>query len=319
MNSAARIALKSGAWLALLLFGAVALHLLSFSSAEPRTDDDHRRLFNDNYKIFSLTLPDNIDFCGENIPLQLLDVRERLDRELLVNTYWQSNSLLSHKRASRWFPVIEPILAREGVPDDLKYLALIESGLTNAVSPMGATGFWQFMKETAPKYGLEIGTEVDERYNVVKSTEAACKYLKEAHALYGSWSMAVASYNLGGGGLNKQVERQKTKDYFALLLPEETSRYVFRILAAKEIIRDPARYGFHLRAQDLYAPYRTRTLAVTGPIEDLADFAIRQGTNYKTLKLLNPWLRDAKLTNAKAKTYEILLPAEDFDTAKEEE
>jgi membrane-bound lytic murein transglycosylase D len=319
MNATIRIALKSVSLTVLLLGGALTVHLLTFSTTALRTDEDHRRLFNDNYKIFSLTLPDNIDFCGEAVPMQLLDVRERLDRELLVNTYWQSNSLLAHKRAARWFPVIEPVLAREGVPDDMKYLALIESGLTNAISPMGATGYWQFMKETAPKYGLEVSAEVDERYHVEKSTEAACRYLKEAHAKYGSWSMAAASYNLGPGGVDKQVGRQKTQDYFALLLPEETSRYVFRMLAAKEIIRDPARYGFHLRAKDLYQPYRTRSVTVTGPIEDLADFAMRQGTDYKTLKLLNPWLRDVQLTNAKGRSYGILLPAEDFDTAKEDE
>lgn len=319
MSTPARIAVKSTTMLVVLLCGALALHLLTYSTTARLTDDDQRRLFNDNYKIFSLTLPEGIDFCGEAVPLQLLDVRERLDRELLVNTYWQSNSLLAHKRATRWFPVIEAVLAREGVPDDMKYLALIESGLTNAVSPMGATGYWQFMKETAPHYGLEVNGEVDERYNVVKSTEAACKYLKDAYATYGSWSMAAASYNLGPGGLDKQIGRQKTKDYYALLLPEETSRYLFRMLAAKEIIRDPARYGFHLRKKDLYQPYRTRSLTVTGAIEDLADLAIRQGTDYKTLKLLNPWLRDVKLTNAKGKTYELLLPAEDFDTAAEDE
>lgn len=319
MNAVLRITIKSLTWLLLMAVGALTIHVLAFSTTAVGTDEDHRRMFNDNYKIFSLTLPDNIDFCGEKVPLELLDVRERLDRELLVNTYWQSNSLLAHKRATRWFPVIETVLAREGVPDDMKYLALIESGLTNAVSPMGATGFWQFMKETAPKYGLEVGAEVDERYHVIKSTEAACRYLKENHAKYGSWSMAAASYNLGPGGLDKQVGRQKNGDYFALLLPDETSRYVFRILAAKEILRDPARYGFHLRQKDLYRPYRTRSVTVTGPVEDLADFAIRQGTDYKTLKLLNPWLRDVKLTNAKGKTYEVLLPAEDFDTANDDE
>lgn len=319
MNALLRTTLKSLTWLLLMAIGVLTIHVLAFSTTPVGTDEDHRRMFNDNYKIFSLTLPDNIDFCGEKVPLELLDVRERLDRELLVNTYWQSNSLLAHKRAARWFPVIEAVLAREGVPDDMKYLSLIESGLTNAVSPMGATGFWQFMKETAPKYGLEVSGEVDERYHVIKSTEAACKYLKENRAKYGSWSMAAASYNLGPGGLDKQVGRQKNSDYFALLLPDETSRYVFRILAAKEIIRDPERYGFHLRQKDLYRPYRTRAVTVTGPVEDLADFAIRQGTDYKTLKLLNPWLRDVKLTNAKGKTYEVLLPAEDFDTANDDE
>ncbi len=295
--------------------GALVVHLFSFGITSAQSDLDHQRNFNDSYKIFSLTLPSDLTFCGEQVPLTKLDVRERLDRELLVNTYWQSNSLLAHKRAARWFPVIEPILAREGVPDDMKYLALIESGLTNVVSPVGATGYWQFMKETGIHHGLEVNGEVDERYNVVKSTEAACRYLKESYAKYGTWSLAAASYNLGPGGLEKQMDRQNMKDYFALQLPDETSRYVFRMLAMKEIVNDPERYGFHIRKKDLYAPYSTRTVSVTGPIENIAEWAVRQGTDYRTVKLLNPWLRDNKLTNAKGNTYAVLLPAEDFNQA----
>ncbi len=308
-----RLLLKTLALLAAMSAGALAIHLFAFGVEATDTDLDYQRQFNERYRIFSLTLPDKLSFCDEAVPLTKIDVRERLDRELLVNTYWQSNSVLAHKRAARWFPVIEPILAREGVPDDLKYIALIESGLTNVVSPAGATGFWQFMKETAIHHGLEVNAEVDERYNVVKSTEAACKYLKESKAKYGSWALAAASYNLGPAGLEKQIGRQKVNDYFSLLLPEETSRYVFRVLAMKAIITDPERFGFHLREKDLYAPYRTRSVSVTGPVEDLADFAMRQGTDYKTLKLLNPWLRDITLTNAKGKVYEVLLPAEGFD------
>ena len=308
-----RILLKSLLLAALLLCGSLVVHLFTFGLSAGGTDLDHQRRFNDSYKIFSLTLPGTLEFCGEMVPMEKLEVRERLDRELLVNTYWQSNSLLAHKRAARWFPLIEPILAREGVPDDMKYLALIESNLTNAISPKGATGFWQFMKETAPVYGLEVGGEVDERYSVVKSTEAACRYLKEAKQRFGSWSMAAASYNLGFAGLEKQIGRQVVNDYWSLLLPEETSRYCARLLAMKEVIRDPERYGFHIRKKDLYAPYRTRAMVITGPIDDMAAFAQRQGTDYKTLKLLNPWLRDVKLTNSGGKTYEILLPAPDFD------
>ena len=308
-----RLLLKILLMMCLVLAGALAVHVFTFSAAGTDTDLDYQRHFNDSYKIFSLTLPGDLDFCGEKVPMEKLDVRERLDRELLVNTYWQSNSILAHKRAARWFPVIEPVLAREGVPDDMKYLALIESGLTNVVSPKGATGFWQFMKDTAPVYGLEVNAEVDERYHVVKSTEAACRYLKEAHDRYGSWSMAAASYNLGFGGLDKQIGRQDVKDYWSLLLPEETSRYIARLMATKEIIRDPERYGFHIREKDLYRPYVTRSITVTGPIEDMAAFAQRQGTDYKMVKLLNPWLRDAQLENKTGKSYEILLPAEGFD------
>lgn len=295
--------------------GAVALHLFGFSTDSTGSDLDHRRNFNESYRIFSLTLPQDVSFCGEAVPMEKLDVRERLDRELLVNTYWQSNSLLAHKRAHRWFPVIEPILAREGVPDDMKYLALIESGFANVVSPVGAAGYWQFMRETGIRHGLEVNDEVDERYNVVRSTEAACAYLKDSYAKFGSWSLAAASYNIGPGGLDGRVGRQKNRNYYELSFPEETSRYVFRILAMKEIITDPQRYGFHLREQDLYGTYRVREEVVTGPIPDLADYAIEQGTDHRTLKLLNPWLRANKLTNHKGKRYTLLLPAEDFDKA----
>ncbi|MCC6839273.1 MAG: lytic transglycosylase domain-containing protein [Flavobacteriales bacterium] len=310
---------KSLVMLLLLAGGSIALQTLCFSTSGEDTDLAHQRRFNEQYNIFSLNLPNALDFCGEPVPLELLDVRERLDRELLVNTYWQSNSLLAHKRANRWFPVIEPILRREGVPDDLKYIPLVESGFANVVSPAGAAGFWQFMDGTAKQAGLEVNGEVDERYNVVRSTEAACAYLKEAHARYGSWAMAAASYNLGHGNLQLQLGRQKQDDYFALLLPEETSRYVFRILAMKSILTDPERYGFHLRPKDLYEPYRTRTLSLTTPVANLNDFAAANGTNYKVLKLLNPWLRDNTLTGRPGKTYTVLLPAEDFDKALPED
>jgi hypothetical protein len=302
-------------WTALLFSGAALMHLFTFSTTSKESDVDHLRHFNDGYKVFSLTLPNELTFCGEEVPLNRLDVRERLDRELLVNTYWQSNTLLTHKRANRWFPLIEKVLKREGVPDDMKYLAVIESGLMNVVSPAGAAGYWQFMKDASKEYGLEVNDEVDERYHVEKSTEAACKFLKAAYAKHGSWALAAASYNLGMGGVNKQITRQKKQDYFDLLLTEETSRYVFRIMAMKEIMRDPERYGFHMRKKDLYPPYPTREVEVTGPIEDLADFALRQGATYKTLKLLNPWLRDNKLTNKEGRTYTILLPGDGFDKA----
>ncbi|MCB0794784.1 MAG: lytic transglycosylase domain-containing protein [Flavobacteriales bacterium] len=296
-----------------LAVGALILNLFVFSASTKGTDLDHQRSFNDNYKIFALTLPNSVSFCGEKVPLELIDVRERLDRELLVNTYWQSNSIMLHKRAARWLPIISEVLREEGVPDDLKYLAMIESGLTQVVSPAGATGFWQFMAPTAKQYGLRVDAEVDERYDVIKSTRAACRYLKGSHAKYGSWAMAAASYNLGIGGLDKQIARQQETNYFDLLLPEETSRYVFRALAAKEIVSDPPRYGFHIREQDLYAPYRTRALELQAPVLDLAAFAKEQRTDYKTLKLLNPWLRETRLSDLQGKEYTLLLPAEGFN------
>lgn len=308
-------ALRVSLWALLLMGGSLLMHLFTYSTFVADNDLDHQRHFNDGYKVFSLTLPNELSFCGEKVPLERLDVRERLDRELLVNTYWQSNTLLAHKRAARWFPMIEQVLEREGIPEDLKYIAVIESGLTNVISPAGATGYWQFMKETGMSHGLEVNAEVDERYHVEKSTVAACKYLRNAYKKYGNWALAAASYNLGQGGVDKQLGRQKRDNYFDLLLNEETGRYVYRILAMKEILRDPERYGFHLRKKDLYAPYRTRTTTIKGPIADLADWAIANGTDYKTLKLLNPWLRDNHLTNRENRTYAVLLPAEGFDSA----
>lgn len=310
-----RIILRTITWAALLLLGSVVLHVLVYSTDQEGSDPDHQRHFNESYKVFSLTLPNELSFCGERVPLERIDVRERLDRELLVNTYWQSNTLLAHKRAARWFPLFEEVLEREGVPEDMKFLALIESGLMNVVSPAGASGYWQFMKETATQYGLVVDPEVDERYHVEKSTAAAARYLKAARDRFGSWTMAAAAYNLGPGGLNKRVEHQRQTDYYDLELPEETGRYLFRILAMKEILRDPERYGFHIRTKDLYPPFPTRSVEVKGPIDDLAAFSIRQGTNYRTLKLLNPWLRSTRLSNREARAYTILLPAEGFNEA----
>lgn len=290
--------------------GLIAIGWLaaSFSTDEKGVDLSYQRYFNDNYRIFSLNTPTQLTFADERIPLELMDVQESLDRELLVNTYWQSQTLLFNKRANRWFPVIEPILAENGVPDDFKYLALIESGLTNIVSPAGATGFWQIMKGTGRDYGLEINNEVDERYNVEKSTAAACQYLNDAYAKFGSWTMAAASYNMGIRGLEKQTERQKAENYYDLLLNEETGRYVYRILSVKEIIEKPAQYGFHFRPKDLYPPFETKNLEIDTAVNNFADFAIQEGINYKILKILNPWLRDSYLTNPRKNTYQIKVP-----------
>ncbi len=298
----------------LLVFGLCGLWvLLSFSAEKPEPDHSYQKYFNEHYRIFSLNVPTQMEFAGESVPLHILDVREKLDRELLINTYWQSQSLLFYKRANRWFPVIESILQSQGVPDDFKYLALIESGLTNAVSPAGATGFWQILKETGREYGLEINDEVDERYHVEKSTLAACKYLKEAYRKYGNWTTAAASYNMGMNGLARQTTRQQANNYYDLLLNEETGRYVYRILAVKELISKPAQYGFHFRPQDLYPAYRVRSLKVDTAVTDLAIFSIEKGYNYKILKILNPWLRESFLTNPTNKSYVFHLP---LDTAQ---
>lgn len=289
-------------------FALLILQLLGFSPKDEVSDLQYLQYMNENYKVFSPVVPDNIEFCGENVPLELTDVKERLDREILVNTYWHSNTFLLVKRANRWFPLIEPILEKNGIPQDFKYLALIESGLTNAVSPSGATGYWQFLDKTGIQYGLEVNEEVDERYDVIKSTEAACKYLNDAYKKFGSWPLVAASYNMGMGGVEKQINRQNVNSYWDLLLNEETGRYVYRILAVKAIIQDPGNYGFHMRQQDLYEPYKTRSVTINTGIESLSLWAQQQGTNYKSLKILNPWLRQPSLLNKVGKEYLILLP-----------
>ncbi len=252
--------------------------------------------------------PTSIDFAGEKTPLQISDVRERLDRELLVNANLDASTLLIIKRANRAFPIIEPILKKNNVPDDFKYLAVIESNLMNAVSPAGAKGVWQFMPETARESGMEVNENVDERYHLEKATEAACQYLINAKQKFGTWTLAAASYNGGMNGVNKQIELQKVSNYYDLLLNDETSRYVFRILALKEIMNNPEKFGFTVNSDELYVNLPSKKLIVDSAITDLATFAKSQGINYKILKIHNPWLRDKKLINAKKKKYEIEIP-----------
>lgn len=254
----------------------------------------------------------NINFCGEKVPLHIIDVRERLDREIITNRNLHASTELIIKRANRYFPVMEPILKKYGVPNDFKYLAVIESRLENAVSPAGARGVWQFMTNTAKEYGLEVSDTVDERYHLAKATEAACKYLIDAKNKFGSWTLAAASYNAGMAGISKQLERQKVTDFYDLHLVEETSRYVFRILAMKQIMSQPDKYNFVIPDSELYYPVPTRTVAVSNSIESLAEFALSEGINYKILKLHNPWLRDTSLKNNAGKTYFIEIPTDGY-------
>jgi hypothetical protein len=260
----------------------------------------------------AMFFPEAIDFAGEAAPLQITDVKERLDRELLINANLDATTALILKRANRVFPIIEPILQQNGVPDDFKYLAVIESGLINAVSPSGAKGVWQFMPDTAKESGMEVNDIVDERYHLEKSTEAACKYFLAAKQRFGSWTLAAASYNGGMNGLSKKIEEQKVTNYYDLGLTEETSRYVFRILALKEIMKQPAKYGFSLYPSDLYTLIPTKKIEVDSTITDLSTFALAQGINYKLLKIHNPWLRDKKLANPTKKKYEIKIPLEGY-------
>jgi len=250
-------------------------------------------------------LPKNVHFAEEPTPIEIPDVRERLDRELLVNANWHSNTFLMIKRANRAFPVMELILKQYGIPDDFKYLAVIESGLINAVSPAGARGIWQFMPETAKMYGLEVSNQVDERYHLQKSTEAACKYLLDAKKKYGNWTLAAASYNAGMQGIQNRLDLQKSSNYYDLHFGEETSRYVFRIIAMKEVMENAQKYGYRLSSQELYYQPSVETIKISESIPSLVDFALQNGMNYKELKLLNPWLREDKLTVTNSKSYEI--------------
>ena len=256
----------------------------------------------------AIKIPLEIDFAGEAVPLDDFEVRERLDRELLVNGYWHSSTLQNLKLANRWFPTIEKILEENDVPDDFKYLAVIESGLRNLVSPAKAEGVWQILKSTGQGYGLTINSEVDERYDIEKACVAACKYFKEAHEKFDNWTLAAASYNMGMGGVSSKLKSQGVDSYYDLLLNSETSRYVLRALAFKAIYSDPAKYGFYIDNDDLYEPIEYRTVEVKSSITDLATFAKKEGTTYKMVKTLNPWLRSTKLTVATGKVYEIKLP-----------
>lgn len=284
------------------------LKLFSYSVSDSISDGDYDDYFNSSYKVFSIHIPKNLNFAGEKVPVKDFTVHEAIEKELIINTYWQSQSLLLHKRANRWFPLIEPILKENGIPDDFKYIALVESQLTNVISPQGATGFWQIVEPTGKQYGLEITEEVDERYDVEKSTRAACKYFREAYRIFNNWTLVAASYNRGMGGVQAAMDKQKVDNYYDLLLTEETARYVYRILAVKEIISRPKVYGYILRKKDLYPPIATKKIKVDSTINDLANFAISQKVNYKILKIFNPWLKANTLTNTEKKKYIIEIP-----------
>lgn len=283
---------------------------------EAPTDETLQKKIINDYNVYALPIPEYLEFAGEPVPLNEPDIRERFDRELLVNTYWQSNAFLMIKRAHKYFPIIEPLLKKYGLPDDFKYLAVAESGLDNVRSPAGASGFWQFLSSTGKEYGLEINDYVDERYHLEMATKVAAEYLIKSKEKFGSWTLAAAAYNAGNGGVNKQITRQKTdKDYYDILLNEETSRYVFRILAFKEILSNPKKYGFNYREQDLYKAVPTYKVKVDTAVTDFADFAKHFGINYKILKIHNPWLRDTYLRNASGKEYQIEIPEKGYYNA----
>jgi membrane-bound lytic murein transglycosylase D len=265
--------------------------------------------FNKSYK-----LPENVSFAGEKMPLENFDTRESLEREILTSAYRHSSTIMIIKRASRFLPVIEKILAKNNVPDDFKYLVAAESEYNNMVSPAGATGFWQIMPETGREYGMEINNVVDERYDIEKSTEFACSYFLKSYEKYGNWTLAAASYNGGRAALDEQISIQQENNYYDLLLAEETARYIFRAVAYKLVISDPQNYGFNIDESDLYPELDYYEIKVDTAITDFSVFAKRFGTNYKMLKLLNPWLRKPYLTPKPYKEYIIKIPAEGMRT-----
>ncbi len=246
-----------------------------------------------------------LELFGEPVPLDDADVRERLERELQLNVYWHSNTIMAMKNANRYFGEIEQVLKQNDVHPDFKYLALVESGFRNEVSPAGAVGFWQILKETAKIYGLEVNGEVDERYNYEKATVAACKYLKDAKAIFGSWTLSAASYNLGMAGMKQRVADQKTGNFYEMYFNPETSRYIFRMLAMKIVFSQPKACGFQVKDEELYKPYKYKVVEVDGAIPNIADFAAQYNLKYKHIKILNPWLREASLSNSAHKKYQI--------------
>ncbi|MBT8316918.1 MAG: lytic transglycosylase domain-containing protein [Lutibacter sp.] len=301
------------------ILGLIAIIMISslfiFSTnttIEKNTDGkiENDKNTSETYRIKALKIPLNLTFAGEKVPLEKADIKERIDRELLVNTYWQSNGLLLFKRAHKYFPIIEPILEKNGIPNDFKYLAVIESGLQNVTSPAGARGFWQIMKSTGRENGLEINTNVDERYHLEKATQVACDYLNAAKERFGSWTMAAAAYNAGNAGMARKIEAQKVTSYYDLLLGEETQRYVPRMVALKEILSNPQKYGFVFETEDLYKLEQTKTIKVDTAITNIAQFSKNLGINYKVLKIHNPWLRENNLNNKSRKLYELKIPSE---------
>ena len=301
--------------MAIILIGVTAA--ITFSLAQ--SNDEQMEEYEGTDKAFvsfdridhithDIELPETMTFCGEEVPLDLFFVRERLERELLVNSYLHSSTLLLLKRTTRWFPVMEPLMEKYGLPEDFKYLAMIESSLTNAVSPAKATGFWQFLEGTGKQYDLEINKEVDMRYNVEKETVAACRYLKDSYRKFKNWTLSAAAFNCGNGRISKTMEEQRVDSYYEMLLPEETQRYVYRILALKLITEDHEKYGFQICDNGWYQPYECKTVTVTESISDLVEFAYEQGTNLKMLKYFNPWLRGNSLTISAGNSYEIKIP-----------
>lgn len=296
-------------WKVLLPFVVVAKIALVVFILSSATNDNSKINVQTEIKYKPVPIPEKVILAGEEMPLDRFDVKEALDRELLSNSYFHSQTIRYLKLAPRYFKIIEPILKERGVPDDFKYLAVAESGLNpRAVSPAGAVGFWQFLSGTAKDFGLEVNGEVDERYHIEKATYAFCDYVLQSYEKFGTWTLVAASYNGGMSRVQKQMTRQKMDDYYDLLFVSETSRYVFRIAAFKIIFENPEQYNFVVEENDKYPIIETRDVEINGPVLSFADFAIENGISYKVLKDFNPWLRDANLTNSRQKKYIVKVP-----------
>ncbi|MDY7396098.1 lytic transglycosylase domain-containing protein [Aureibaculum sp. 2210JD6-5] len=278
------------------------------SEPSPVAEIENHKVTSASYSIKAIKLPENLEFAGERVPLEKPHIWEDVDREFLVNTYWQSNGLLWIKRAHKYFPIIEPILKEKGLPDDFKYIAVIESNLMNVTSPAGAKGFWQQLSGAARENGLEVNSNVDERYHLEKTTRAACDYLLDAKKTFGTWALAAAAYHSGKGNISKYLREQMVDSYYDLLSGENTERYLPRILAAKYILSDPEKYGFQFEESDLYTYPEYTTVKVDTPIANIAQFAKDNNTTYRELKILNPWLRENHLNNKSRKVYFIDIP-----------
>lgn len=301
-----------------IMFGAVcataAIAIIALaeeaSAVTPATvTDDVRVELSD---VVNPVVPETVTFAGKKISLDPTHMWERLDRELTAMSYTHGNTLLAIKRANRYFPVLAPILKKNGVPDDMIYLAVIESTLNpRALSGAKAGGLWQFMPSTAKEYGLEVNDYVDQRYDPIKATEAACKYLKNAYAKYGNWESVAASYNGGMARITNELAAQQVSSAYDLYLADETMRYIFRLLSMKLIMENPQAYGYNLTADQLYQPMEYNVVEVSEPVDDWADWAKKHGTDYMTLRENNPWIRAKSLPNKTAKTYQVYIPTKD--------
>ena len=295
----------------LFLSGALAgiafVFQLSFKQSKKQADSNSDSTYA-NQHFYLPQVPAQMTFAGEAVPLDHWEVKEAFDRELIYNYYTPGHISYILKLSKRYFPIIEERLKANGIPDDFKYLCVAESNLQNIISRVGATGFWQFMKGTAPGYHLTVNEQVDDRYDVLKSTDAACQYLKMAHDKFGNWTAAAASYNCGMGGYNSQATFQKTYNYYNLNLPEETNHYLFRILAFKYLMSNAEAMGYVVNDTNGYQPFDTKTITVTSSIPNLAEWAIQNGTTYKMLRILNPWIRSRSLTVSSGNSYTIQVP-----------